>query len=116
MSPAERVFEFFDAYDDKHETMYATLPALIPPIDQLEEAARELLEFCTVNQMTLGEARRHFLLIKGLETRNPPSLRPVSNQFETPDSFVTYLDRARKWHVRKEGWRTVSIQSEFGVN
>lgn len=75
-----------------------------------------MLEYCTENQMMLGEAKSLIFFITKLEVRNPASFCPVSDQFRTPDAFVSYLDRARKWKVREEVWRGVSIETSFGVN
>lgn len=115
-SLAREVFEFFGSYDDTSGELYPRLPALVPPLDDLDISVKDLLSHCTTSQQTKGEARKLFTLLTQLEGRSSSDCRPISRQFKDASSFDTYLDNVRKWQVKNEGWKRALIRSEFGLN
>lgn len=46
----------------------------------------------------------------------PPGSRPSTKQFANAAAFDTYLNKARKRHVRGEEWRSALIRRELGLN
>lgn len=53
--------------------------------------------------MSLAEVREQYNLIALLESNNLEHFRPLTTQFCTAESFVSYGERARKQEVRNDG-------------
>lgn len=64
----------------------------------------------------MGEAEGLCILIQNLETMYQNDYRPFSEDFSQAAKFRKYLAYARKWTVKKEGWRRAVISNPFGVN
>lgn len=118
-SVASNVFHFLNNTKISAE-LYIGLPSLAPSLQELNDSAKELLSFCTSNQVTLGEARAQaraqYRLQARFEARNPVEFRPISKQFSDDAAFASYLDKDRKRNVRLEGWKKAMIRTDFGLN
>ncbi|KAI0557494.1 hypothetical protein FGB62_294g06 [Gracilaria domingensis] len=113
---AVRTWVFFNSLEDTHEELFSEVKTLSPPIEHLSSASRASIRHCTENYLTEGEAKGLYHYACEIQRDSPAEYHSFRGDFQTAEAFSSYLQRARKYRARSEGWKRAVIKTEHGLN
>eukprot|EP00171_Calliarthron_tuberculosum_P005190 IDg5190t1 len=98
-------FAFHKAFEDARSQPFADEPVLNPEVQEFCASARGIIPVACMNMCTLGESRKHFMLVTTIADGDDECAcqKAFSGTFSSAQSFSNYLQRARRLLARGKG-------------